>query len=534
MKNKLLAIVFLIPFYSTIFAQNIQLEWQNCFNGPKTDEAYGICSTGDGYFITGRYEHPTNIPPGYGQSDVWLIKTDLFGNYLWDKKFGSYEDVNDCGKGVFPSADGNFYLVSGVLASEGDISYDPYPDSEDYWVVKMDSDGNILWDKIVGGTCGDSPWAGTPTSDGGLLAVGLTCSDDGDVSQYFGFYDVWAVKLNTTGQKQWDFSLGSLGHEGGIAVIETSDHGFLIGGTSMSEGEGNYSCVPHSTGSEALVTRLDSNGVKLWDKCYGGSDYEYAFDVLEIENGYMIAGISRSNDGDCLGSGWHGEEDVWLFKLDFDGNIMWQKCYGGSGLDIPQKIFSTGDGGFVVIGYTNSHNGDVVGNHSNGNFRDIWIFKIDAGGTLLWQNCIGGSDDEYMQSTALQMSDVNYVIAANIYPQIDGDVACPPPLDFNWGIWFFSVTDTTTVGLEHHNMQANSVVVYPNPADRYVIFESNETQNANHYQIQVSNIFGQVINTLEMNNSKTVLDTQEFASGIYFYRIYNPNGTLHSGKWVKR
>ncbi|MCC7319280.1 MAG: T9SS type A sorting domain-containing protein, partial [Bacteroidales bacterium] len=113
-------------------------------------------------------------------------------------------------------------------------------------------------------------------------------------------------------------------------------------------------------------------------------------------------------------------------------------------------------------------------------------------------------------------------------------VACPPPLDFNWSIWFFSVTDTTTVGLEHHNMQANSIVVYPNPADSYVIFENNGAQSTNHNQIQITNIYGQVMYTLEMNNSKTVLDTQDFTSGIYFYRIYNPTETLHSGKWVKR
>jgi hypothetical protein len=533
MKKILFVIVLLVPVYNVIFSQHIQIDWQNCFNGPKDDNAYGICSTGDGYFIIGNYEQPNDIPPGYGQHDIWLIKTDLFGNYLWDKKYGGTGDLDDTGINIFPSGDGNFYLVCSALSSDGDISFDPYPESPNFWIVKIDSDGNILWDKIVGGNCGDGARSGTPTSDGGLVATGFTCSSDGEVSQYYGYYDLWAIKLNSYGQKQWDFTLGTLGDERAITMIETIDHGFLIGGTSMSEGDGNYSCMPHSPGSEALVVKLDSNGVLLWDKCYGGSEYDYAFSVLEIEEGYMIAGISLSNDGDVLNSGWHGMEDIWLFKLDFDGNLLWQKCYGGSGMDIPQKIFRTEDGGYMVIGYTNSHDGDVVDNISIGNYSDIWIFKIDASGTLLWQRCKGSEDNETMQSTALQISNTNYVISTNIYPSINGDVACPPPLEYNPGIWFFEISDTT-VGIPCFTNHESRFVMYPNPADNYLVFENNSAQSMNNYQIQIVNLFGQLITTHEINNSKTVIITHDFAPGIYFYRIFNPTETLQCGKWVKK
>jgi hypothetical protein len=531
MKKILFVIVLLFPIYATIFAQHIQIDWQNCFNGPKADYAYGICSTGDGYFITGNYEHPTDVPPEYGQHDVWLIKTDLFGNYLWDKKFGSNEIADDGGINVFPSGDGNFYIVGGALASEGDISDDPYPGSVDYWIVKIDGDGIILWDKIVGGNCGDEPWAGTPTSDGGLVAVGLTCSDDGDVSQYFGFYDLWAVKLNSSGQKQWDFTLGTLGHEGGIAMIETSDHGFLIGGTSMSEGDGNYSCIPHSYGSEALVAKLDSNGVLLWDKCYGGSDYDYAFSVLEIEEGYMIAGISLSNDGDVLDSGWHGMEDIWLFKIDFDGNILWQKCYGGSGSEIPQKIFRTEDGGYMVIGYTNSHDGDVVGNISVGEFNDIWMFKIDASGALLWQSCIGSQGNETMQSTAIQMSNVNYVIAANIFPLIDGDVACPPPVEYNPGIWFFEITDTTVSVPE--SKQLIKLKVFPNPATNWLSVEIPAFINDKHSLLQIVDINGKTLLEQTPVSSKTHLNVAHLPAGIYVLKLMY-DGTFVTKRFIIR
>jgi hypothetical protein len=145
---------FLVLHTVYLFGQNLQIDWKNCFGGSEQDLAYDIVEIPDGYFIVGyTWSTDGDISFNKGLLDGWLIKTDNSGNMLWEKTYGG-----SSGDGFFriiPDNSGNYFLVGGSGSSDGDISQDPYPNSEDYWIVKIDIDGNILWDKIVGGTYGD-------------------------------------------------------------------------------------------------------------------------------------------------------------------------------------------------------------------------------------------------------------------------------------------------------------------------------------------------------------------------------------------
>nr|NQU93977.1 hypothetical protein [Bacteroidota bacterium] len=216
------------------------------------------------------------------------------------------------------------------------------------------------------------------------------------------------------------------------------------GGSRIGEG-GNLTCEPHSWKAEAILVKLDKDRNIEWQNCYGGSGDESVTALLEIEDGYIFGGYSESYDGDLLGSGWHGEVDIWLVRLDYWGNIVWSKCFGGTRAEWLSTIIQTNDGDFVIPGYTSSQDCDVVGNHSLQDRNDIWIIKVSSIGELLSQQCIGGMVDEKVNFGVIKKSDYNFVIAGQTDWGPSYDVQCTPhnqqvPYD---DFWVLEVKDTT-------------------------------------------------------------------------------------------
>lgn len=177
--------LFALLLQTTLYGQNMEIVWQECFGGSESDRAYDMIAVEDGYLIVGGSSSADgDVSGNIGRGDGWLVKLDNNGMMEWEKSIGGTN-----GEYIFriiPTQNNNFYLIASSSSSDGDISYDPYPDSEDFWIVKIDADGNIIWDKIVGGSNGDIIWNASPTLDGGVVAVGWTYSNDGDVSVTYG------------------------------------------------------------------------------------------------------------------------------------------------------------------------------------------------------------------------------------------------------------------------------------------------------------------------------------------------------------
>ncbi len=429
-----------------VYGQNFDIIWQQCYGGSDQEIVYDIMKIPDGYFITGHtWSSDGDVSLNKGLLDGWLIKTDTVGNILWEKTYGG--SSGDGFRRIFPDNYGNYILVGGSGSSDGDISYDPYPDSEDFWIVKIDIEGNIIWDKIVGGSNGDIIFSASPTLDGGIVAVGWTYSNDGDVSVTYGGADTWAVKISSEGELEWDYSIGTDWIDKGQAILATSDGGYLIASNSIipADAIGNIKCIPHSTGFvEGVVFKLDSILNIEWQRCYGGSNHDGIFGIIEVEDGFVFTGSTSSNDGDV--TGWHGESDSWVFKTDFDGNIIWQNCLGGSKSEGANIVLKCSNDDLVIIGSTHSNDGDVSGNHSL--FErddDIWLVKLTSEGELLSQQCFGGAGNELNYFGAIKKSDNNFVIACYTDYGPSFDVACAPdmnnPLDYEW--WVFEIKDCT-------------------------------------------------------------------------------------------
>jgi hypothetical protein len=434
-----LLMLFLAPVI--LFGQNWDIKWQQCFGGSDIDVANDIIAIANGYFIIGGTgSGDGNISFSYGLGDSWLIRIDSTGNLLWEKTFGGSNSEEFMR--ILPSTDGHFYLLGTSWSSDGDVSYDPYPDSPDYWIVKIDSAGNIIWDKIVGGTFGEYMWNGAATADGGVVATGETSSNDGHVSVYYGGNDTWMVKLSADGEVEWDYTIGTGWFDIGQAIIQTSDGGYLAGSNSiiLQGAVGNITCIPPSYGYvTGVLTKFDVDMNVQWQHCYGGNNHDAINGILEIDDGYVFVGGTESTNM----PGHKGYYDVWVVRIDFDGYIVWQKVYGGSRFEAAANIFKTDDGGYMVVGNTDSNNGDVSGNHSfSEHDSDIWMFKINSDGELQWQQCFGGGGKEEVTYGAVRKSDNNYVIAGQTNYGPSYDVQCDPHGEYpDKDFWVFEIKD---------------------------------------------------------------------------------------------
>ena len=339
--------------------------------------------------------------------------TSLSSIIQWQKCFGG--SSNDGANSIQLTADGGYIVAGNTGSTDGDVLGFHGGLISDYWIVKLNNTGTIQWQKCLGGSGYDNASSIQQTTDRGFIIGGTTSSNDGHVSGNHGRSDYWIVKLSEAGNIQWQKCLGGSGNETAQSIQQTNDEGYIIAGFTNSK-DGNVSGFHKGEYYDSWIVKLDKAGNIQWQKCLGGGSQEIAWSIQQTNNGgYIIAGETYSNDGDVTGN--HGEHDIWIVKLDEAGNIQWQKCLGGSGSDYSKSIQQTNDGGYIVAGYTKSNDGDVTGNHGG---SDIWIVKLDEAGNIQWQKCLGGSS--YDQAYSIQQTnDGGYIIAGET-SSYDGDI----------------------------------------------------------------------------------------------------------------
>ncbi len=246
--------------------------------------------------------------------------------------------------------------------------------------------GTILqansWQKTFGGSKWDEANSIIQTKDGGYAVAGWTSSFGN------GKNDMYIVKLDKEGNKLWQKTFGGSKWDKAKSIIQTKDGGYAVAGRTDSFGNGGY---------DMYIVKLDKEGNKLWQKTFGGSDDDEAYSIIQTKDGgYAVAGWTES-----FGNG--GEDDMYIVKLDKDGNKLWQKTFGGSDDDDAYSIIQTKDGGYAVAGETNSF--------SNSSWRsDMYIVKLDKDGNKLWQKTFGGSNADEADSI-IQTKDGGYAVA---------------------------------------------------------------------------------------------------------------------------
>lgn len=280
-------------------------------------------------------------------------------------------------------------------------------------IAQAQTSPSIEWQRPLGGSMKDEAYDVRPTTDGGYVVAGYASSNDSDVTGNHGSQDAWVVKLNDVGSITWQKTLGGSDNEIAYAIQPTTVGGYVVAGVTTS----NDGDVTGNHGSyDAWVVKVDAIGNIIWQKALGGSGSDHALALQRTtENGYVLAGKTTSEDGDVTGN--HGTNDVWVVKLNDMGDIIWQKALGGSSSDIAYAVQQTTDGGYVVAGRVLSNDGDVTGNH--GAF-DAWVVKLDAMGNMTWQKTLGGSESDLAYAVQ-QTTDGGYVVAGTTLSN-DGDV----------------------------------------------------------------------------------------------------------------
>ncbi|MFH1608705.1 MAG: T9SS type A sorting domain-containing protein [Patescibacteria group bacterium] len=402
-----LSCLFFLSSFSS-FAQP-SIEWQKCIGGSTPDFAYSIQQTTDGGYVIAGSTY--SAPGSHGLQDYWVVKINPIGFIEWQKCLGGtgYDEATS----IQQTTDGGYVVAGYSLSNNGDVTGNH--GGSDYWITKLDSAGTLIWQKCFGGTGEDKAYSVQQTIDGGYIVAGYSFSNDGDVSGNHGVQDYWIIKINSVGTLIWQKCLGGTGEDKAYSIQQTTDEGYIVAGYTCSN-DGDVS-GNHNILKDFWIIKINSVGTLIWQKCLGGTGSDYAYFVKEtVDGGYIVAGTTNSNNFNVSGN--HGSSDCWITKVDSVGSLIWQKCLGGTAQDEATSIQQTTDGGYIIAGWSNSNNGDVSDNHGS---YDYWIIKLNSAGTLVWQKSLGGSLED--KATSIQQTTDGGYIVAGYTNSNNGDIS---------------------------------------------------------------------------------------------------------------
>jgi Secretion system C-terminal sorting domain len=353
----------------------------------------------------------------------------------WDYRFGGNQE-EDLGA-FLQTADGG-YLLAGRSCSiiSGDKTQTTLGGSGfpffDNWIIKIDSNGNKLWDKTFGGMSLDVLTLLQQTADGGFILGGYSFSGiGGDKTEpnrdtiYPFTPDYWIIKTDLLGNKQWDKSFGGDSTDYLSSLIQTADGGYLIGGYSYSgisgdKSQGNWNTQSTIT-PDYWIVKTDSLGNKQWDKTFGGTDGDVLKSLIqEPDNGYILGGNSFSGiGGDKTQNNWGVGPDYWIIKIDSLGNKQWDRNYGHTGSEDLTELKKTTDGGYILAGASSSWVGGDKSQPNRG-FYDYWILKIDSLGNKQWDKTFGGTNEDFLHKIFLTQ-DGGYLFSGGSASNKSGD-----------------------------------------------------------------------------------------------------------------
>ncbi|QMU29523.1 T9SS type A sorting domain-containing protein [Adhaeribacter radiodurans] len=514
--------------------------WDMRYGGSGTDNLTTAIKTIDGGYLAGGYSSSVisgeRSQAGRGQNDYWIVKTDKYGRKLWDKRYGG--SGNDYLNRIIQTRDGGYLLGGSSLSGVNGDKTQASRGDRDYWVVKVDAQGNKQWDKTFGGNGYDELRKIVQLSTGEYVLGGYSNSPvSGDKSQDTqGRNDYWLVKISSTGTKIWDKRYGGTGEETLGSFTETRDGGFLLGGESFSSANGDKYQASRG-GSDFWVIRVDKDGKKLWDKTYGGSNQD-AISSVSRSNGetFILSGTSSSSISGERSQANKGKNDYWVVKIDAQGNKLWDKAFGGNDNDQLEASTTLADGSTILAGSSWSEvSGDKTkaGQGSN----DYWLVKIDASGAKQWDKRYGGSSFEEVR-TVFQTQDGGLLIGGRSASGESGDKTQPSQGETDF--WLVKVSPDSlstlaTIAARVTNSVSSSILTsekvnltaYPNPSqDKVTIkFTLPNTQTAS---VKVYNSQGKEITTL-FNGQAQANQTYQvqwqgssYKANLYFIQLQTP------------
>ncbi len=440
--------ILLLTVTDICFTQAPAIEMQNTISGTSPDWIKSIDQTSDGGYIIGGEsssgvgeDKTTN---NKGGRDYWIVKLKASGGIKWQKVYGG--NLDDDLVSIVQTSDGG-YLVGGISSSgiSGNKT-ETNLGGTDFWVLKLDPMGNLIWQNTIGGNDNDYLTELIETSDGGCAIISQSESGiSGDktepvITDGTGGYDYWIVKLDNAGNIIWQNTIGGNYGDIGTSIDQTSDGGYIVGGVSLSGATGDKT-EANFGGWDFWILKLNNTGAIVWQNTIGGDDGDFNCTIKQTpDGGYILGGTSYSlvSFDKTESSHW---SDYWILKLNSEGNIIWQNTIGASNYDDFDDLAITSDGGYLLGGTSWSNAGydkseDRLGDDPDA--PDCWVVKINNTGTIIWENTIGGFGGDYLYGGVKQTTDNGYILGATSDSPVSGDKTGPGS-SYDPDYWFIKL-----------------------------------------------------------------------------------------------
>ena len=360
-------------FWILKYDVNNNLIWQQTFGGSKDDRGADLINTSDGGFALLGYSNSSdnNLASNAGSQDFWVLKLSPEGEINWQKTFGF--SGRDYGTTLLETEDGGF-LITGVIdvsASNGQgiAKNKMVTHAEgDFWALKIDAAGILEWSNYYGGSFTDTPLGVVATADNGFIVAGSSDSNDVDITDNKGSYDFWVIKISSDGTLVWDKSFGGSEIDEARAICSTHDGNFMVVGDTRSS---DSDITINNGGADVWILKISSEGNLIWEQTIGGASFDVARSIsMTQDHGFVIAGSSRSSD---YGFTNQGQNDALVLKIDAEGVLEWQQTVGGSEIDFLYDAIELNDKTIIAVGESNSSDGNIT---INKGFSDALILKI--------------------------------------------------------------------------------------------------------------------------------------------------------------
>ncbi|MEO6167495.1 MAG: T9SS type A sorting domain-containing protein [Chitinophagales bacterium] len=516
--NALLIFTFAISY---CIAQTPPIIWQKTFGNTGNEVLHSITPTADGkYLVMGI----ADINGGdvscnlKGLHDVWVFKMNASGSIIWQQCIGgSQEEANPYNR-MISTSDGGSLFISESWSKDFDAS--DHHKLSDVLTVKLDANGNIQWKHSFGGKKLDVPRSILELPGHRYVIVSRSTSADGDVPANLDplNFDAWVFILDEDGNIISNHIYGGTGDDDLHKVMTDTDGNLLLFGFTTSH-DGDLAGLDVN-GTDAWMLKIDTLGNVLSSKVYGQQNGEEFYDAIKTNDGYLAFGITGDPAIPVDKGSYHGDDDLWVVKLDNAFNMQWQGVYGGSEREtMMQAVVAPANSGYYLAGGTYSADGDVVKPSGNGN--DHYVIKIAADGTLLWTFTHGGGKKDYINSIT------STGIVVGVAYSIDGDVLNS---EGNGDGWVYKFKDKMGVAGRKVNSFTGSTdllkfYVFPNPADEQLTLEFSASTNT--LDVEVVDLTGRIIHheiIAEADEDFVInIETGNLPDGIYLLKITGEN-----------
>jgi hypothetical protein len=511
---RLFLFVIVVLDFSVIYSQSFNISSQLCLGALNSDIPIKQAKLNNGNkIILTQSNSPASADKtenSRGDYDFWVICLNQNDQIVWEKTIGGTNI--DLPSDLLISSDQNIYIGGSTKSPTSFEQTNSLYGSWDAWLIKMNSSGNILWDKNYGGTALDGFSDLIELPSGNIMAFGSSASSNSGnkTSSSYGSIDVWCLKLNSNGTILNDWSIGGAEIDTRPIVVQSSPNHLKLVCESLSNISGLK--TENCFGSTDLwVLDLDTNCTIQQQKTIGGSDIDGVSDILLNNNGdLLILSQSWSNISGFKSENSYGLMDTWLLLLNNDLDIVLQKTIGGVGQDYGSRIHELANGNIVVAANSDSPQ-NTFKTEANIGLMDVWMYAVDANFNFIADQTLGTASDDNVVDFELEQNALNINVLACSSGGAENDKSCPGNGSFDiWGIDFNSTLSLNELTTKH------DFNVFPNPASNNLNISVNIDQPL---IIELVDFSGKIINQFIISSDIESFDISNLSNGIYWLKF---------------